>query len=143
MNLERREYDEAKLEEVRHSLAKGIPCVRHKCAECCLETRMPLSNHDLKRVLKLGYKLECFAAKTDEGWRLKNDSGRCVFLIEERCGIYPHRPEGCRLYPLVYNETLKKAVIDPLCPYGYLFKVQKNDVIRLKALFEKLTRLEV
>jgi Fe-S-cluster containining protein len=68
---------------------------------------MPLSNLDLKRILKLGYKLECFAVKTDEGWRLKNNSGRCVFLIKERCGIYLHRPEGCRLYPLVYDETLK------------------------------------
>ncbi|TET58269.1 YkgJ family cysteine cluster protein [Candidatus Bathyarchaeota archaeon] len=125
---------------MRHSLAKGILCVRHKCAKCCLETRMPLSNHDIKRILKLGYKLEYFAAKTDEGWRLKNDSGRCVFLIEKRCRIYPHRPEGCRLYPLIYDETLKKVVIDPLCPYGYLFKVQKNDVARLKALLEKLTR---
>ena len=100
---------------------------------------MPLSNHDIKRVLKLGYELEYFAAKTDEGWRLKNDSGRCAFLIEKRCRIYPHRPEGCRLYPLIYDETLKKVVIDPLCPYGYLFKVQKNDVARLKTLLKKLT----
>ena len=121
-------------------MAKGILCVRHKCAKCCLETRMPLSNYDIKRVLKLGHKLEYFVAKTDEGWRLKNDSGRCVFLIEERCRIYPHRPEGCRLYPLVYDEILEKGVIDPLCPYGYLFKVQKNDVAKLKALLEKLAR---
>jgi len=96
---------------------------------------MPLSNLDLKRILKLGYKLEGFAVKTDGGWRLKNNSGRCVFLIEGKsCGIYPHRPEGCRLYPLVYDENLKKVVIDPLCPYGHLFKVQKNDVKRLKTL---------
>ena len=99
---------------------------------------MPISNLDLKRILKLGYKLECFAVKTKEGWRLKNNCGRCVFLIEESCEIYPHRPEGCRLYPLVYDENLKKAVIDPSCPYGYEFNVQKNDVERLKNLIEKL-----
>jgi len=122
-------------------LGRGTLCVRHKCVECCLETRMPLSNFDLKRILKLGYKLEYFAVKTDGEWRLKNKSGRCVFLIEEGCGIYPHRPEGCRLYPLVYDENLRKAVIDPLCPYSYLFKVQKNDVKRLKTLFEKLTEI--
>ena len=115
--------------------------MRHKCVECCLETRMPLSNFDLKRILKLGYKLECFAVKTDGEWRLKNNSGQCVFLIEEGCGIYPHRPEGCRLYPLVYDENLREAVIDPLCPYSYLFKVQKNHVKRLKTLVEKLTEI--
>jgi Fe-S-cluster containining protein len=101
---------------------------------------MPLSNLDLKRILKLGYKLEYFVVKTDWGWRLKNNCGRCVFLIEERCSIYPHRPEGCRLYPLVYDENLRKAVIDPLCPYGHLFKVQRSDIKRLKTLYEKLAR---
>jgi len=127
-----------KLEEVRHSLARGMVCVRHRCVECCLETRMPLSDLDLNRILKRGYKLECFAVKTDGEWHLKNSSGRCVFLVEERCGIYPHRPEGCRLYPLVYDETLRKAMIDPLCPYGHLFRVQKNDVKRLKTLVRAL-----
>jgi len=127
--------------EVRRSLTSGIPCVKHKCVKCCLETRMPLSNLDLKRILKLNYRLECFAEKTQGRWRLKNNSGRCGFLLEEGCGIYSHRPEGCRLYPLVYDETLKKAVIDPLCPYGYLFKVRRNEVERLKTLLEKLTWL--
>ena len=125
--------------EVRHLLTSGIPCVKHKCVKCCLETRMPLSNPDLKRILKLGYKLECFAEKTQGGWRLKNNSGRCVFLLEERCGIYSHRPEGCRLYPVVYDENQKKSAIDLLCPYGYLFNVRRNDVARLKILLEKLT----
>ena len=99
---------------------------------------MPLSDLDLNRILKLDYELECFAVKIGGEWRLKNDSGRCVFLIEERCGIYPHRPEGCRLYPLVYDEAQRKAVIDPLCRYGYLFKVQKNDIERLKTLARTL-----
>jgi hypothetical protein len=100
---------------------------------------MPLSNSDLKRILKLGCKLECFAVKTDGEWRLMNNSGRCVFLTEEGCRIYRHRPEGCRLYPLVYDEDLRKAVVDPFCPYGGLLKVQKNDVKRLETLLEKLT----
>ena len=121
---------------MRHSLASGIPCVKRKCVKCCLETRMPLSNLDLGRILKLNYELEYFAVKTNGGWRLKNNRGRCVFLQEKGCRIYPHRPDGCKLYPLVYDETLKKAVIDPLCPYGYLFEVQKNDVERLKTLLE-------
>jgi len=123
---------------VSYSLASGIVCVKRRCVKCCLETRMPLSNLDLRRILKLNYKLEYFAVETNGGWRLKNNRGRCVFLLEKGCKIYPYRPEGCRLYPLVYDETQKKAVIDPLCPYGNLFEVQKNDVERLKTLLENL-----
>ena len=127
------------IEEERHLLESGIPCLKHKCVKCCLETRMPLSSLDLNRILELGYRIEYFAVKTNEGWRLKNNSGICVFLLEEGCGIYPYRPEGCRLYPLVYDEDLRKAVVDPFCPYGGLLKVQKSDVKRLKVLLEKLS----
>ena len=129
-----------KVDGERHELESGIPCLKHRCAKCCLETRMPLSNPDLKRVLKLGYRLEHFAEKTKEGWRLRNYSGRCVFLQDEGCGIYLHRPEGCRLYPLVYDETLGKAVIDIICPYGFEFEVQRDDAGRLESLIEELVR---
>jgi len=128
-----------KVEETRHSLASGTACMKHRCFKCCLETRMPLSNLDLKRILKLGYRLEYFTLKTKGGWSLKNNSGRCVFL-RDGCGIYPNRPQGCRLYPLVYDENLRKAVIDSICSYGYEFMVQKNDVESLKNLIEKLIR---
>lgn len=100
---------------------------------------MPLSSLDLERILKLGYRLEYFAVKITDEWRLKNSSGRCVFLQRKGCEIYPHRPEGCKLYPLVYDETKKKAVMDPLCPYGHEFQAQRNDVERLKTLIEETT----
>ena len=126
-----------KVEETRHSLESGIPCVKHKCVKCCLETRMPLSDLDLNRILKLSYRLEYFTVKTKKGWRLKNDSGRCIFL-KEGCEIYPNRPEGCRLYPLVYDENRIDMEIDPLCPHGCEFKVIKNDVKRLKNLDDEI-----
>ncbi|MCW3980682.1 MAG: YkgJ family cysteine cluster protein [Candidatus Bathyarchaeota archaeon] len=129
---------ELSFREVRRSLTSGIPCVKHKCIKCCLETNMPLSNNDLNRILKLGYELECVAEKTQGRWRLKNNSGKCVFLLEKGCRIYSHRPEGCRLYPVVYDETSKRMVIDPLCPYGHLFRIGRNDVERLKILLGKL-----
>jgi Fe-S-cluster containining protein len=118
-------------------LESSIPCMKHECVKCCLETRMPLSNLDLNRILKLGYKIEYFTVKMKEGWRLRNDSGRCVFL-KERCEIYANRPEGCRLYPLIYDEDREDVKIDPLCPYGCEFKVTKNDVKRLKNLYNEI-----
>ena len=42
-------------EGARHELESGIPCLKHRCVKCCLETRMPLLDLDLKRILKLGY----------------------------------------------------------------------------------------
>jgi Fe-S-cluster containining protein len=103
---------------------------------------MPVSNLDVKRILKLGYRLEYFAVRTEEGWRLKNSSGRCIFLQQEGCQIYPDRPEGCKLYPLVYDETLEEPVIDSICPYGDEFMVQRNDIERLESLIRKICDLE-
>jgi hypothetical protein len=99
---------------------------------------MPLSHRDIKRISKVGYQPEDFVIKTDSGLRLKNHLGRCVFLSEDGCKIYPHRPEGCRLYPLVYDEDLGRAILDYFCPYNYEFEVRKEDIKRLKALLEKL-----
>jgi len=127
-------------EAKRHGLRSGVPCMEHKCVECCVETRMPLSRLDINRILKMGYQLEDFAIKTEEGWRLKNSSGRCFFLSEGGCKIYPYRPEGCRLYPLVYDEDLKKAALDHLCPYCYEFEVREGDIKKLKMLLERLER---
>jgi len=122
----------------KYSLRSGVLCVKNRCVQCCIETRMPLSRLDMKRISKLDYRLENFAIKTEEGWRLKNRFGRCVFLVEGGCKIYPHRPEGCRLYPLAYDENSGKMVLDNLCPYRYEFKVEKDDIQKLKSLLERL-----
>ena len=103
---------------------------------------MPLSDLHLERILKLGYTLEYFAVKTKEGPRLRNGSGRCVFLKQEGCEIYPYRPEGCKLYSLVYDETLEEPVIDSICPYGHEFGVRRNDIERLESLIGKICNLE-
>ena len=124
----------------RHPVRSGIPCVKHKCVQCCIKTRMLLSPVDRKKIMKLGFGLNDFAIQLDGGWRLKNVSGRCVFLAEGGCTIYPYRPEGCQLYPLIYDEGLQRAVIDHLCPYGGEFKVRKEEIKKLKTLLERLEK---
>jgi hypothetical protein len=99
---------------------------------------MPLSRPDIERIQKLGYRLTDFAQKTEDEMLLKNKLGKCVFLSDCGCRIYPHRPEGCRLYPLVYDENSQKATVDYLCPYGYEFEVKEEDAKRLKALLGRL-----
>ena len=124
---------------VKNPLNSGVPCLKHKCNLCCVETRMPLSRSDIRRILKAGYSLNDFTVKTEEGWRLKNRFGRCVFLGEEGCEIYLYRPEGCRLYPLIYDEASRTPMLDELCPYKDEFKVSSGDIERL---FNLLVLLE-
>ena len=115
----------------------GTPCLNHHCVACCLETRMPLSDLDVKRILALGYSLDCFSVETKNGRRLRNSSGRCVFL-RDGCEIYADRPEGCRLYPLIYNEDREDAEIDAFCPHGYEFKVTTNEAKCLRNLYSTI-----
>jgi Fe-S-cluster containining protein len=122
----------------RHLLGSGMPCIIHRCVQCCLETQMLLSPEDLRRIVGLGYELDDFAVQEEAGWSLKNVSGRCVFLGKEGCRIYPNRPEGCHLYPLIYDETSGQAILDHLCPYTREFRVTKGDLTALKNLLVRL-----
>jgi Fe-S-cluster containining protein len=99
---------------------------------------MLLSPEDLRRIVRLGYELDDFAVKGTDGWSLKNVSGRCVFLAKDGCTIYPYRPEGCQLYPLIYDETSRQAILDYLCPYASEFRVTKGDRTTLKNLLVRL-----
>jgi Fe-S-cluster containining protein len=122
----------------KHSLRSGVPCMNHKCVKCCLETRMPLSRFDMKKILELGYLLEDFTVKRGKEWRLRNRFRRCTFLSEDECKIYSHRPEGCRIYPLVYDEDAGRAVMHRLCFYRHEFEVRKDNVTILMKQLERL-----
>ncbi|MCS7364313.1 MAG: YkgJ family cysteine cluster protein [archaeon GB-1867-035] len=91
-----------------------------KCGKCCRETEMPLTLKDLRRIASLGYKVTEFAIFDGEKWKLKNINGHCFFLDEKTnlCKIYPHRPEGCRIYPIIYIEN-EGIGVDDECPMAY------------------------
>ena len=103
---------------------------------------MPLSRFDLERISTKGYRFNDFVVKRGGKCYLKNINGRCVFLKENGCGIYSLRPEGCRFYPLVFDENYGKVVIHDFCPYGHEFKVRKDDIGKLYDLFKKLNKKE-
>jgi Fe-S-cluster containining protein len=79
---------------------------------------MPLTKRDIERIKRLGFTEESFVDRRSRIPRLKNVDGHCVFLdpTMNSCTIYPDRPEGCRLYPLVYEEESDRVTVDPLCP---------------------------
>jgi Fe-S-cluster containining protein len=101
---------------------------------------MPLSRFDIERISRQGNRFKDFVVKRRRERRLKNSNGRCVFLGDNGCIIYSFRPEGCRLYPLVYNENDRKVVVHGLCPYGHEFKVGRDDIENLYAFFKKLSK---
>jgi Fe-S-cluster containining protein len=79
---------------------------------------MPLTPDDIERIRGLGYPTDYFVERGADGVpRLRNVNGHCVFLEPStgRCRIYPWRPVGCRLYPLVCVPG-QGVTLDPECP---------------------------
>ena len=126
--------------EKGNSPSNSSPCLRHGCVACCIETEMPLIEDDLKRIEKLGYKRVEFTLQVEGETRLSNRGKSCFFLKDGKCKIYYDRPEGCKIYPLVYDIDTHKFVYDSVCPHGTDFRVTHEDKERLKRLIKKLDR---
>ncbi len=91
-------------------------CLR--CGVCCTETEMLLSNKDIERLEKKGYARTFFVQFDLDGYAtLRNHRGYCVFYDPEkrRCKVRAHRPSGCRIYPVIYDEN-KGITVDTICP---------------------------
>lgn len=115
-------------------------CLETKCIQCCLETNMLLSYRDIEIIEKLGHQKDFFVVEK-EGWlQLRNHHGRCVFHNGNKCTIYNHRPEGCSLYPIVYDKTNKQAILDDECPQKTLFSLPKTKQEQLRTLVRLLQK---
>lgn len=89
-----------------------------RCGVCCQETEMLLSNEDIERLERKGYSREFFASLNKEGYfKLSNVRGFCVFYEAKNheCRVYPIRPLGCCLYPVIFVES-SGIRVDNICP---------------------------
>jgi dCTP deaminase len=121
--------------------AGDSPCRRHGCDLCCRATEMPLTAADIGRIRELGFEPRYFAEAIDGWLQLRNTAdGRCFFLHEGLCSIYPYRPEGCALYPVVFDIDGGRAVADPDCPHGGEWPVTAEGARRVRCLVERLQR---
>jgi Fe-S-cluster containining protein len=88
----------------------------NQCGDCCREMRIPLSHEDLLAIhqqhpeLPLVQWLQFYPVESthpDALWLeqkpglllLRQQQGACLFLQDNRCGIYAYRPRVCRIWP--------------------------------------------
>ncbi|VVB61992.1 Putative zinc- or iron-chelating domain protein [uncultured archaeon] len=113
-------------------------CFESNCIRCCIETNMILSYRDIENIQKMGYDRQFFVSER-KGWlQLKNHQGRCVFHDGTRCTIYYQRPEGCTLYPVVYDKDNNVAILDNECPQKHCFSLSKAKSQQLDLLISIL-----
>lgn len=94
-----------------------VNCLKYNCHECCKETEMQLSEKDIRKIEAIGFSRDEFSIVIDGVRVLKNVDGSCFFLKDGKCSIYPHRPLGCRIYPVVYDVENRRAVKHDFCPH--------------------------
>lgn len=131
--------------------SKSVKCDFADCYKCCIETEMILTDDDLNRIENLGYNKNQFCLdpnETDGYWQLRNKNSIlgniCYFLSNEgKCTIYENRPQGCQIYPLIYDFEFGKPVIDEDCRESVYFNKQKysqSQIITLEKLISNLFR---
>ena len=102
------------------------------CGKCCLDTEMSISIQDINKILDnhpLKLNNDDFALKiSNSHYQLKNVDGHCYFfdIKNNLCDIYEFRPQGCKFYPLIFDNEIKKCVYDEFCPRTNLFYLNKN-----------------
>jgi Fe-S-cluster containining protein len=99
---------------------------------------MPLSNGDIEQIKGLGFDFDSFVVSRDGWLQLKNNDGRCVFNDGKQCLVYENRPEGCKLYPIIYDEDKNCAVLDEDCPHMNSFKISEVELRLVSFLVTKL-----
>jgi Fe-S-cluster containining protein len=78
-----------------------------------------------------------FSRRNQDGIsQLVNRDGHCVFLVDGHCSVYEHRPEGCRLYPLILDLDLDEVVRDDFCPWRDEFDFSVDDEHRVRRSVE-------
>lgn len=79
---------------------------------------MLLSNEDIERLERKGYKRSFFVRFNSQGHAvLRNRNEFCVLFDSEKkaCTERANRPLGCRIYPVLHDED-KGIVVDDICP---------------------------
>ena len=107
------------------------PCFANDCHRCCLNTRMTLTEADAARFEVSGCR-DFFFVNDDQDLQLTNEDGHCIFLVDSRCSVHDDRPEGCRFYPLIFDLSVDRVVLDAFCPWAKEFNFTQDDTVQLR-----------
>lgn len=134
----------------------STPCRKRNCSRCCRHTEMPVSERDIADILALRLhqfpNVESFTTPTEQGAKTLANSPRseaCVFLVTESsavdasgtCSIWSHRPEGCRIYPLILDQY-DRPHLDEECPFNHEFPAPPVGLVgRLLTLAQETERM--
>ncbi|MFH1056134.1 MAG: YkgJ family cysteine cluster protein [Candidatus Altiarchaeota archaeon] len=84
------------------------------CGTCCRFSVIPLTPEDVKRLEVGGYK--DFSEKRNGELALKRLNGRCLFVKDDKCTVYEHRPQVCREFPFFKLYGIGYAEKASFCP---------------------------
>ncbi len=113
------------------------PCTTEPCSQCCHDIEMLLTEADLERLQAARPGEEFWFQADDDYLQLRTRDGPpatgspggspCWFLGDDGlCTVWADRPEGCRLYPAVWDDGLRRAVLDSdYCPHTDGFRLPK------------------
>lgn len=94
-------FDEQRFLKLVDQVTQKIDCI--KCANCCNQLRTILNKEDIARISK---QLNLTQANFAKEYLTKYDETHlefvklpCPLLSENRCKIYPARPEACKTFP--------------------------------------------
>ncbi len=93
-------------------LKDGFDCTG--CGNCCRFRKTHLTKADIDRLEKSGK--TGFHDKADRESILKRVNGRCIFLVDDKCRVYEHRPQVCREFPFYEMYGCWWACKCSMCP---------------------------
>ena len=110
------------------------------CSACCEEGDYPLSDVELKHLMK-GFLSLDFETRKIVQVNIKNmvKGGVCPFLIDKKCSVYDYRPIVCRVHGLAFTGS-DGVVVVPFCANNgknYADKY-KNKILNIEPIKENL-----
>lgn len=119
-------------------LAGRIRC-RPGCSNCCMEfSVLPLEAAMLLAGLDW---------RATGGQRRKGRKGRCLFLHDDRCTVYPRRPIICRTQgmALAYIDEIEERIEVSACPLNFAVDdvLEQEDLLFMDGFNERLAALNL
>ena len=82
---------------------ENLLCCKAGCSSCCEKGDYPLSNLELEYLMKGYAELDnTVKSRIQANVKAIEKGGKCPFLLDNLCSVYPYRPIICRTHGLAY-----------------------------------------